>query len=242
MRPDSFLMVRAEGISKTYRLSKQNRIEALKNVTLCISKGQSVVIEGPSGSGKSTLLNLLGCLDRPSGGRIFHSGEDITEFSEEELCRIRRRKIGFIFQAFHLLPRMSAWENVSVSLVPLGVSEKERFRRACALLDQVGLHERLLHTPEEMSGGEQQRVAIARALSNNPEFILADEPTSNIDEASAQSVLQLLADLKSKGCTIVIATHDVDLFQQTSPESSGLKIDATYRLIGGRIGSAGAPG
>jgi putative ABC transport system ATP-binding protein len=230
-------MVRAEDVSKTYRLSKQNRIEALKNVTLCISKGQSVVIEGPSGSGKSTLLNLLGCLDRPSGGFIFHNGEDITDFSEEELCRIRRRKIGFIFQEFHLLPRMSSWENVSVSLVPLGVSEKERFRRACALLDQVGLHERIMHRPEEMSGGEQQRVAVARALINNPEFILADEPTSNIDEASAQSVLKLLAEMKNKGGTIIIAAHETIL------ENSGLKIDATYHLIGGRIapGSAGVP-
>jgi len=228
-------MVNAEGLSKVYRLSRQNRVEALKNVTIRIPIGQSAVICGPSGSGKSTLLNLLGCLDRPSGGRLQIGGEEVTGFGEEELCRIRRAKIGFVFQEFHLLPRMTAWENVSVCLVPLGVSEKERFRRACDLLDRLGLHERISHKPEEMSGGEQQRVAFARALIQGPEFILADEPTSNIDAASAHRVLEILAELRRKGCTIVLATHEADLFRKESPGGVGFGVDAVYHLANGTM-------
>jgi putative ABC transport system ATP-binding protein len=228
-------MVRAEDVSKSYCLSKQNRIEALKHATIRIAKGQSVIIDGPSGSGKSTLLNLLGCLDRPSEGRIFIGGEEVTGYSEEELCRIRRAKIGFIFQEFHLLPRMTAWENASVGLVPLGVSEKERYHRAGDLLDRIGLHERVLHRPEEMSGGEQQRVAVARALINNPEILFADEPTSNIDAASAQRVLEMLAELRGRGCTIVVATHDVEMFRQARSELNSLKVDAVYSLVNGMI-------
>jgi putative ABC transport system ATP-binding protein len=231
-------MVKAEAITKTYRLSKQNRIEALKSATIRIPKGQGVIISGPSGSGKSTLLNLLGCLNRPSGGRIFISGEEVTGYSEEELCRIRRAKTGFVFQELHLLPRMTAWENVSVGLVPLGVSEKERFHRAVALLDRVGLHERIFHRPEEMSGGEQQRVAVARALVNDPEFLLADEPSSNIDAVSAQRVLEILAEQRSRGGTIVIATHDADLFRQARAGTNPFTTDALYRMVDGTI----APG
>jgi putative ABC transport system ATP-binding protein len=238
MESNASKMVRAEAVSKTYRLSKQSRIEALKHATIHIAKGQSIIIGGPSGSGKSTLLNLLGCLDRPSGGRIFIGGEEVTGYSEEELCRIRRAKIGFIFQEFHLLPRMTAWENVSVSLVPLGVSEKERFRRAGDLLDRIGLHERIYHRPEEMSGGEQQRVAVARALINNPEFLLADEPTSNIDAVSAQRMLEMLAELRGRGCTIVVATHDVEMFRQARSGLNPFKVDGVYGLINGMI----APG
>jgi putative ABC transport system ATP-binding protein len=221
-------MVKAENVSKTYRLSKQNRVEALRNVTISVAKGQSVIIRGASGSGKSTLLRLLGFLDRPSAGRIFHDGEDVTGFSEEELCRIRRERIGFVFQDFRLLPRMAAWENASVSLVPLGVREKDRFRRASALLDQLGLHDRIYHRPEEMSGGEQQRLAMARALIRDPELLLADEPTSNIDADSARKALEILAGLRSRGCTIVMATHDVDLFHP-------FEADAVYCLANGMI-------
>jgi putative ABC transport system ATP-binding protein len=235
MAKDNSILVKTEDLSKVYRLSRQNRIEALRNITICVKKGQSIVISGPSGSGKSTLLNLLGCLDRPSSGRIFIGGEDVTGHSEEELCRIRRASIGFVFQEFHLLPRMTAWENVSVGLVPLGVSEKERFSRASALLDKVGLHERRLHRPEEMSGGEQQRVAVARALINDPEFLLADEPTSNIDAISAQRVLDLLAGLRSKGCTIVVATHDVELFRRAGSGTNPLDVDAGYHMTDGKI-------
>jgi putative ABC transport system ATP-binding protein len=235
MEQDTSIMVKGEDISKIYRLSRQNRIEALRNITIQIRKGQSVLIGGPSGSGKSTLLNLLGCLDRPSGGRIFIRGKEVTGYSEEELCRTRRASIGFVFQEFHLLPRMTAWENASVGLVPLGVSEKERFNRAGVLLDRVGLHERVFHRPEEMSGGEQQRVAVARALINDPEFLLADEPTSNIDAVSAQRVLELLAELRSKGCTIVVAAHDVDLFRKAVSGEKIFQADAEYSLVDGTI-------
>jgi putative ABC transport system ATP-binding protein len=235
MEQDTSIMAQGEDISKTYRLSRQNRIEALRNITIQIRKGQSVLIGGPSGSGKSTLLHLLGCLDRPSGGRIFIRGEEVTSHSEEELCRIRRASIGFVFQEFHLLPRMTAWENASVGLVPLGVSEKERLNRAGVLLNRVGLHERVFHRPEEMSGGERQRVAVARALINDPEFLLADEPTSNIDAVSARRVLGLLAELKSKGCTIVVATHDVDLFRKAVSGEKIFQADAEYSLVDGKI-------
>jgi putative ABC transport system ATP-binding protein len=228
-------MIKAEDLSKIYRLSSRNRVEALKNVTIAVPRGRCAVIGGPSGSGKSTLLNLLGCLDRPSEGRIYYGGDELTDFGEEELCRIRRERIGYVFQEFRLLSRMTAWENVSIGLLPLGVREKERFQRACALLDRLGLHERIFHTPEELSGGEQQRVSVARALINEPELLLADEPTSNIDAASAGRVLRVLDELRSKGGTIVIATHDVDLFRQICPGDHLCRADVVYRLAEGRI-------
>jgi ABC-type lipoprotein export system ATPase subunit len=228
----------AEGISKIYRLAGRNSVTALKNVSLAVPRGQCTVVTGPSGSGKSTLLNLLGCLDRPSGGRIYHNGEDVTGYSGEELCRIRREKVGFVFQGFPLLSRMTAWENVSVCLVPLGVREQDRFRRATVLLDRLNLHERIFHHPEELSGGEQQRVSVARALINGPELLLADEPTSNIDADSARMVLGLFSELKAGGCTIVITTHDLGLIRQDQLDEGGLKIDIVYRLIEGRIESS----
>ncbi len=226
----NLFVAEVEDVSKAYRLHGRERIDALKNVTLRISRGQTVLISGPSGSGKSTLLNILGCLDRPSAGRAFHGGEDVTDASEEELCRIRRKKIGFIFQEFHLLSRMTAWENAAIGLVPLGVREKERFRRASPLLERLGLGSRIFHRPEEMSGGEQQRVSAARALINKPEFLLADEPTSNIDADSAQRLLEIFAELKKDGCTIAISTHDVELFRQ-----GPLQTDAVHRLSKGSI-------
>lgn len=227
-RDESPIIVRTEGVSKTYRLSNRNRVEALKDLTISISRGKFVLIEGPSGSGKTTLLNLLGCLDFPSKGRLFFHEEEVTDFNESSLCRIRRDKIGFVFQQFHLLLRMTAWENVSIGLIPLGVSEKERFTRAKTLLEQLGLNERIHHRPEELSGGEQQRVSFARALIQEPELILADEPTSNIDADSAERVLQILTELKSRGCTIVVASHDAETFQRAG-------VDAQFRLAKGRI-------
>jgi putative ABC transport system ATP-binding protein len=228
-------MIKAEGLSKTYRLSNRNRLAALRHVDIHILRGQFVIIEGPSGSGKTTLLSLLGFLSRPSAGRLHFCGEDITEFSDEELCRIRRRHFGFVFQEFHLLPRMTAWENVSMSLLPLGIREKERLRRASMLLDQLGVHERIYQRPEEMSGGEQQRVCIARALINEPEIVLADEPTSNIDEASAVKVLGALSALRAKGCTIVVATHDAELFRRAFAAAHLSGLDVAYSLSGGMI-------
>lgn len=235
MEKDASVMVKTEDLSKTYRLPGKSRVEALKNLAITIQKGECIFIEGPSGSGKSTLLNLMGCLDRPSRGRMFLDGEDTNGFSEEELCRIRRERIGYAFQDFRLLPRMTAWENVSVCLVPLGVPEQERFQRASALLDQLGLHERIFHRPEEMSGGEQQRVSVARALINGPELLLADEPTSNIDAASAEKVFRILAGLKEEGCTLVIATHDIEIFKQIRFGEKSLTVDRIYRLAGGEV-------
>jgi len=228
-------VIKAENLSKTYRLSNRNRVEALKNVSLTISKGEFVIVSGPSGSGKSTLLSLLGSLDRPSEGRLFYGGDDITGFSDEELCRIRRQRIGFVFQEFHLMPRMTAWENVSIGLLPLGVREKERFRRASDLLDQLGLHERTFHRPEELSGGEQQRVSVARALIHGPEIVLADEPTSNIDAASARNVIKALDERRAKGCTIILATHDADMFQKSYLQENASMTHPSYCLYNGRI-------
>ncbi len=236
------MMIRAESVSKIYRIANRNEIAALKDVTLTISRGQLVLISGPSGSGKSTLINLLGFLSHPSAGRLFYGGEDVTDYSEEALCRIRRQKIGYIFQGFNLLPRMTAWENASVSLVPLGVSEKERFRRASGLLEQLGLQTRLHHRPEELSGGEQQRVCVARALMNDPEIIFADEPTSNIDAVSALKVLQALGRLREKGGAVVMVTHEAEVLRGAYPVDVLKNADAAYRLVDGKIEESGQSG
>ena len=219
-------VIRAEALSKTFRLSRLRKVDALKDITIAVSRMEFVILRGPSGSGKTTLLSLLGCLGHPSKGRIYWNGEDTTMLGEEELCRLRRKNIGFIFQGFNLLPRMSAWENVSIPLIPLGIGERERSLRASALLEQLGLQERVNHSPEELSGGEQQRVSVARALINEPDLILADEPTSNIDRDSADKVLAAFANLRAKGSTLVVATHDHTLFQEAN---------TVYHLIDGRI-------
>jgi len=228
-------MIRTEGLTKIYRMPHRNGIAALNAVSLTISRGHFVLISGPSGSGKSTLLHLLGLLSHPSAGRVFFCGEEVTDYSEEDLCRIRRQKIGYIFQGFNLLPRMAAWENAAVGLVPLGVPEKERFRRASALLQQLGLHTRLFHRPEELSGGEQQRVCVARALINDPEIVFADEPTSNIDAASAMKVLQALGRMRERGGTVVLVTHEADLLRGAGPEDALNNPDAVYRLLDGKL-------
>jgi putative ABC transport system ATP-binding protein len=173
-----------------------------------IRQNQSAVLYGPSGSGKTTLLSLLGTIDRPTRGKIFLKGKDVTHFSDLELSRIRREMIGFVFQSFHLFSGITAWENVAYPLIPTGVTEKETFDRAGSLLDRLGLGDRLYHCPEELSGGQQQRVAIARALINNPEIIIADEPSSNIDADSVRALLDILMELKEEGRTIIISSHD----------------------------------
>ncbi len=185
-----------------------------------------MVFNGPSGSGKTTLLNVVGTLDRPTEGRVFMYDEDITAFSDIALSRLRRGKIGFIFQDFHLIPRLSGWENVSYPLIPLGIDSKRRYERARELLEKVGLGDRLDHTPEELSGGQQQRVAIARALINNPEIIIADEPTSNIDEETSGLILEILRELKTRGVTILVATHDAS-FEKVA--------DVIYTLKNGKL-------
>lgn len=219
-------MIKTEHLSKYYSSHSQHEVRAIRDIHVEISKNSFVVFKGPSGSGKTTLLNIIGTLDRPTEGKILMYGEDITSFSDIALSKLRREKIGFIFQDFHLIPRLTSWENVSYPLIPLGIDTKKRFERAKLLLEKVGLGDRLDHTPEELSGGQQQRVAIARALINNPEIIIADEPTSNIDEETGEHIIEILIELKTYGATILVATHDTRFEKVT---------DITFKLKNGKI-------
>ena len=220
------IMIRTENLCKSYRHQSHHEVRALYDIHVPISKNSFVVFNGPSGSGKTTLLNIIGTLDRPSAGKVFLHGEEITAFSDIALARLRREKIGFIFQDFHLIPRLTSWENVSYPLIPSGICFKERFERAKLLLEKMSLGDRLDHTPEELSGGQQQRVAIARALVNNPEIIIADEPTSNIDNETSAHIINYLNELKTQGVTILVATHDT-LFEKIA--------DVTFKMKNGRI-------
>ncbi|MFZ0173607.1 MAG: ABC transporter ATP-binding protein [Acidimicrobiales bacterium] len=208
-----------------YELSRLERtfskgsltVHAIRGVDLVIDRGEMLSLEGPSGSGKSTLLQLLGALDSPTGGSIRFAGRDLAGLSDKELTRIRAREIGFVFQHFNLIPTLTAMENIAVAMFPNHVRPHERRGRAEDLLNQVGLAHRLHQLPSRLSGGEQQRVAIARALANNPSVIIADEPTGNLDSATAKEVMAVLSSLHaSAGVTIVIATHDEEVAQLTS--------------------------
>lgn len=201
-------MYTLENVSKTYR-QKERRITALKDVSLTIPTGQLVAIQGPTGGGKSTLLQLLGALDRPTSGRISLGEADLSGMPDTKLGGIRAREIGFVFQGFNLIPTLTAQENVETALEPLGVPAEERRRRATAALESVGLGDRAHHVPGELSGGQQQRVAIARALVKEPEVLLADEPTGNLDEQTRDEIMDLLEGLwRDRGLTLVIVTHD----------------------------------
>ncbi|KAF0106749.1 MAG: Uncharacterized protein FD146_2341 [Anaerolineaceae bacterium] len=188
-------------------------VYALASVDASIERGEFVAVMGPSGSGKSTLMNILGCLDRPTTGAYMLDGSDVSGMSKNELAAVRNRKIGFIFQSFNLLPRLSALANVSLPVMynDDDVSEEEQRERAIAALNSVGLGDRLHHRPNQLSGGQQQRVAIARALINNPPLILADEPTGNLDSRSSEEIMGLLHELHAKGTTIVMVTHEPDI-------------------------------
>ena len=201
-------IIKTENLSKWYNVGKTDEVRAVEDISLEVRENQTVVLYGPSGSGKTTLLSLMGTIDRPTGGKIFLRGRDVTQFSDLELSRIRRETIGFVFQSFNLFAGFSAWENVSYPLVPMGVRVSRRFEQAEALLERLGLGDRLHHSPEELSGGEQQRVAIARALINDPQILIADEPTSNIDADSIERLLEILAELKKEGKTLIISSHD----------------------------------
>jgi len=201
-------IIRTEKVDKFYYSGRPEEVRALSQINLEISKNQFVLIRGPSGSGKTTLLNLISTVDRPTRGRILLLEQDLSKYSDAELSRIRQKRIGLIFQNFNLLSRLPAWENVSFPLLPLGVTERERRRRSLEILVRLGLEKRVNHFPEQMSGGEQQRVAIARALINDPEIIMADEPTSNIDAESIGTLLDTFRDLKRKGKTIIVSSHD----------------------------------
>jgi putative ABC transport system ATP-binding protein len=206
-------LVKLEDVKKIYTMDHV-RVLALRGVSLTIDRRDFVAIMGPSGSGKSTLMNIIGCLDKPTEGRVIIDGKDVTKLGDNELAEYRRKKIGFIFQQFNLIPRLTAIENVALPMWFAGMNKKKRIRRASILLKNVGLGDRMEHKPTELSGGERQRVAIARALANDPELILADEPTGNLDSRSGDAVLNLLEDLNRRGKTVVIVTHDLSYGQR----------------------------
>jgi putative ABC transport system ATP-binding protein len=203
-------LIEARSLTKTYRMGG-HAVHALAGVSLDIEAGEFVAIMGASGSGKSTLMNILGCLDVPDGGEYRLAGEAVQGMSADALAAVRNRRIGFVFQQFNLLPRTSALENVELPMVYAGVPTAERQRRAREALERVGLGERTGHTPAELSGGQQQRVAIARALVNQPQLILADEPTGALDTHTSEDVMGLLAGLNAQGITVVLVTHEHDI-------------------------------
>ena len=203
-------VIRIEGLHKSYETSA-GLFPALKDVSLDIASGEFVAIMGPSGSGKSTFMNLLGCLDKPSAGRYLLAGRDVAELDKDELALLRNRTIGFVFQGFNLLPRMSLLDNVALPLIYCGVEREERHRRASELLAKVGLKGYEASMPNKISGGQQQRVAIARALVNHPRLILADEPTGNLDSHTGEEIMALFDKLNREGITIVLVTHEVEI-------------------------------
>jgi putative ABC transport system ATP-binding protein len=207
---DSHSLVELRGIARTYAVGA-NQVRALRGVDLTIARGDAVAIMGSSGSGKSTLMNVLGCLDRPTAGSYRLAGTDVGGLGVRARADLRGRRIGFVFQSFHLLPRTTAVENVELPLVYQGVGGKERRRRAVEALIRVGLADRIDHVPNELSGGQQQRVAIARALVCRPELLLADEPTGNLDTETTTEILGLLQDLVDGGMTVVLVTHEPDV-------------------------------
>ena len=203
--------VRAENLVKIYRLGKVE-IHALRGVNLYCKKGEMVAVVGPSGSGKTTLLNLIGTLDKPTSGQVFIDGQEITNLSENELTKLRRNKIGFVFQFFNLIPVLTAFENVELPMLIAGVPKEQREKRAKELLELVGLLDRMNHKPDELSGGEQQRVAIARALANRPSLLLADEPTGDLDSETGMRVVNLMREMtKRENATTIMVTHDLEV-------------------------------
>jgi putative ABC transport system ATP-binding protein len=208
-------IIRMENIRKVYDTGKV-KVEALKGIDLDIFPGEFVAIVGPSGSGKSTLMNLLGCLDTPSDGTYQIGGDNVAGVTRDELAEIRNRRVGFVFQSFNLLPHLSALENVELPMLFGAVPPKERHKRAAELLEKVGLGDRLDHKPTELSGGQMQRVAIARALAMNPDILLADEPTGNLDTTSGTDIMSIFNELWQSGRTLVIITHDPALARRAS--------------------------
>lgn len=203
-------IIHLEGIEKSYFMGNQ-AIPVLKGINLDIFKNEYVALMGPSGSGKSTLMNILGCLDSPTGGKYILNGKDVSKMQDDDLAEVRNTEIGFVFQQFNLLPRLTAAENVALPLIYAGVSKKERHERAMAALEKVGLAERSHHKSNELSGGQIQRVAIARALVNNPSILLADEPTGNLDSKTSVEVMHIFGKLQEAGNTVVLVTHEEDI-------------------------------
>jgi putative ABC transport system ATP-binding protein len=218
-----------ENVSKSYKLGKLE-VPVLKDINLTINEGEFAAIMGPSGSGKSTLMNLIGCLDRPTSGRIIIAGMDISKLSDVELAMIRGKRIGFVFQTFNLISRFTAQKNVELPMVYQDVPGKRREKRAKELIEMLGLGERARHKPAELSGGQRQRVAIARALANEPEIILADEPTGNLDSKTGKEIMQIFDTIHSEGRTILMVTHDRELADNC---------DRIIRLKDGKIETGG---
>lgn len=203
-------IIHLESIKKNYYLGKQV-IEVLKGISLDIFKGEYVALMGPSGSGKSTLMNILGCLDSPTNGRYILNNQDVSTMSDNDLAEVRNQEIGFVFQQFNLLPRLTAAENVALPLVYAGIPKKLRMEKAMMVLDKVGLADRSHHRPNELSGGQNQRVAIARALVNDPSIILADEPTGNLDTKTSYEIMEIFGKIHQSGNTVVLVTHEEDI-------------------------------
>ncbi len=208
------MIISMKKLGKTYK-NGHIEVEALKNANIDIDKKEFVSIMGPSGSGKSTLMNIIGCLDRSTKGEYWLDGVNISSLNEKELAKIRNLKIGFVFQSFNLLPRITALQNVELPMIYAGIGSKERRKKAIAALERVGLADRMNHKPNEMSGGQKQRVAIARALVNSPAIILADEPTGNLDSTSGEEIMTVFQDLNREGVTIVLVTHEPDIAEHT---------------------------
>jgi putative ABC transport system ATP-binding protein len=203
-------IIETHEVSKVYQIG-QEKVYALRSISLSIAANEYVAFTGPSGSGKSTLMNVLGCLDTPTSGQYFLNQQDVSEMSDNELASIRNQEIGFIFQTFNLIPRMSALENVALPLVYAGMRKDERLASAEKAMEDVGLGDRLYHKPNELSGGQRQRVSTARALVNNPSIILADEPTGNLDSKTSEEIMALFDTLYQRGNTIILVTHEPDI-------------------------------
>ena len=203
-------IIELQEIRKTYFMGS-NSLEVLKGITLTINKNEYVALMGPSGSGKSTLMNILGCLDTPTEGSYILNGKDVSKMADDDLAEVRNHEIGFVFQQFNLLPRLTAAENVALPLIYSGIGKKERTERAMEALRKVALEDRSHHKPNEMSGGQIQRVAIARALVNNPSLLLADEPTGNLDSKTSKEVMEIFSQIQAAGNTVVLVTHEEDI-------------------------------
>ena len=210
--PDT--IIELNKINKTYVMGSE-QIQALRSISLSVARNEYVALMGPSGSGKSTLMNVLGCLDTPTSGVYKLRGNPISSLSNNELAAIRNKEIGFVFQTFNLLPRMTALENVALPLVYAGASKKHRLEKAAQALETVGLSDRMKHNPNELSGGQRQRVALARAIVNDPAIILADEPTGNLDSKTSYEMMGIFEEIHSRGNTLILVTHEADIAQYT---------------------------
>ncbi|MGA8203466.1 MAG: ABC transporter ATP-binding protein [Woeseiaceae bacterium] len=206
-------VIRLEDVYRRYAMGT-SQVNALDGISLSVPRNAYVAVMGPSGSGKSTLMNIVGCLDRPTSGEYWLGTQAVSSLNDKQLARIRNREIGFVFQTFNLLPRMSALANVEVPLIYAGARREERIRRALAALEMVGLGDRVMHRPSEMSGGQRQRVAIARALVTEPSILLADEPTGNLDSVTGQGIMELFDQLHELGNTLIVVTHEPDVAER----------------------------